>query len=145
MGQSDTDNRRSNEKRRKEWKSTFFEVTSDPSNPPLRSVGFLFSFDYYIISPLSRLCKKFARVPTELFCNCLAHGERPLQHESSLGKPEAKPGITERSWFQRVCYRNRLYSCISIYNLCIFYTYLYTYIYIYKIIHAFDRIKYIYI
>lgn len=92
-----TYNRRSNEKRRKERKSTFFEVTSDPSNPPLRSVGFLFSFDYYIISPLSRLCKKFARVPTELFCNCLAHGERPLQHESSLGKPEAKPDITERS------------------------------------------------
>lgn len=42
-----------NEKVTKVWKSTFFELTSDiqVTNPKLflRSVGFLFSFDYYII------------------------------------------------------------------------------------------------
>lgn len=136
-----------NEQRRETWQRygnrPSSSLTSDipsnesPTSPPklfLRSVA-SYSASIIILFSRYRLCKNifiFTRVCLYIyiyilnfFVICLAHGERPLQHVESRLTVANTLHREDNPWFQRVCHRNRLYSCISIYyNLCIFYTYI---------------------
>lgn len=139
-----------NEQRRETWQRygnrPSSSLTSDiPSNEPppplpplpqtvpafgrlliqLRLLYYLAAIACVRIYLYLRACASIYIYILNFFVICLAHGERPLQHVESRLTVANTLHREDNPWFQRVCHRNRLYSCISIYyNLCIFYTYI---------------------